>query len=217
MAFEELFHSASTPGLPPGVADDGQGAAQGETRVRLVVRRVDCDEKVDRVIWDSEIVFVITVKGRHHVSGFWANTPIEWPDRATYVVLADGKVYRTQSRSLEPLLAALPQHFVAVNRGLGVNLDRVRFLSRARPLFLGFELNGSTDPKDALWALVAGERTREIEKQLGWMRRTVRKVERVPLNADELVVAWQADDLDVNDPYSTVDEPGCDDDEKSKE
>ena len=139
--------------------------------MRLVVRRVDRDEGVDVVVEDSEIAFIITSAGRRYVYAPWKNMPIEWPQRATFVGLTDGPIYQSQERGITPLQDALPPHFVIAHTGLLVNLHRVRFLSRGRPLMLGFARDGSIDPKGALWALVARGRTRGVEDRLGWLRR----------------------------------------------
>jgi hypothetical protein len=157
---------------------------------KLVVGRVDIDEGVDRVIDGFEILYAITAAGREHVTGPWKDRPIEWPSRATYVALPDGGIYRTQFRSLEPLAAALGNRFRMVHRGVLVNLDRVRFPSRGRPLMLGFAREGSDDRRDALWAKVAKHRKREIENALGWVRRAARDGAVVTRNDDELDGSW---------------------------
>jgi hypothetical protein len=158
--------------------------------LKLVVGRVDIDEGVDRVIDGFEILYAITAAGREHVTGPWKDRPIEWPSRATYVALPDGGIYRTQFRSLEPLAAALGNRFRMVPRGVLVNLDRVRFPSRGRPLMLGFAREGSDDRRDALWAKVAKHRKREIENALGWVRRAARDGAVVTRNDDELDGSW---------------------------
>lgn len=152
----------------------------------LVVRRVDQDEKVDRVVHDSELVYIVTVAGRHRVNGLWKNTVIDWPTRGVFVALPNGGLYRTQERSIMPIAAALPPNFVTVHTGVVANLDRVCFLSRDRPLLLGFPSLVSADPKQALWAEVARGRTRGVLDGLGWIRRSVRNVASVTRNVDEV-------------------------------
>jgi hypothetical protein len=154
--------------------------------LRLVVRRVDRDEKVDLVVHETELVYIVTVAGREHVNGLWKTRQISWPVRGTFVALANGGLYRTQQRSLLPLKVALPANFVTVHTGVVVNLDRVRFVSRDRPLLLGFPRLGSAEPREALWAEVARGRTRGVLDQLGWVRRPARDAASVTRNVDEV-------------------------------
>ena len=172
------------PRVPPG--GERAGCCPGGRQLRLVVRRVDRDDKVDLVVHEREVVYAVTVAGSEHVNGRWKNRPISWPVRGVFVALADGGLYRTQERSLMPLKAALPSNFVTVHTGVVVNLDRVRFVLRDRPLLLGFPRLGSADPREALWAEVARGRTRGVLDMLGWIRRSARDGASVTRNVDEV-------------------------------
>jgi len=154
--------------------------------VRLVVRRVDRLEKVDRVVHERELAYVMTAAGREHANGPWENSPIHWPSRAIFVALPDGGLYLTRERAIRQLKAALPPDFVTVHTGVVANLDRVRLVSKDRPLLLGFPTLGSSEPREALWAEVAGARTRAVLDQLVSVRRAVRQAGSVAGNPDEV-------------------------------
>ena len=160
--------------------------------VRLVVRRVDRDEQVDRVIDDGEVAYIVTVSGAKRALGPWRGAPIEWPLRATYAALGTGGLYRLQTRSIRPLEAALPPEFVIAHTGVLVNLERVRFLSRERPLMLGFATDGAAHPEQMLWAPVARGRVRGIEDRLGWIRRTTHDVPPTTGNGVEVDAGWSS-------------------------
>ena len=183
--------------------------------MRLVVRRVDRDEKVDLVVHASELVYVITPAGRRHVSGLWNDKPIRWPARRIFVALANSGLYTTQERSLMPLRVALGPSFVMLHTGVAANLDRVRFVSRHRPLLLGFPRLGSADPKDALWAVVTRGRARGVLDQLGWIHRSARDDANMTRNGDELDVSEDAP-VEEGNPMRETFGRGDDDDDDTE-